>query len=833
MAGILFYILVVILQAILLSLCCLAAFVKRAYSIWVSDAPTCRLQFCQQHRVHAKMPWLSLLLLCLLSYPQCCHTTLSHSVPTGPPFMQAFFLNSFDFLPPPRFSVELIPPLMLGVRVGEAQQPGPLRFALVNPTSIVSKISQFDTLAHQQSVDIICASETSATLKAQKLFSQQVRTVCGFKSLWSPPVANQFDRLDGESSLRGRASGVGIFSKIPCRHALQTLDNDILSTARLVHTIHTYGELQFQVVTFYGLACHSSQADQQTDQLLRASLEATEHMRLPTIIAGDFNCDPFALPCSQLLRERHLVDLPMQHARTYGKPMPPTCRDTTTPDNALLCPQIASWLCAIEVMSDPLFDTHKVVLFDLNIPAQQTCVTRIVLPQSWLEFPIQDHYIAEQYQSSDCQPRDLRQWASKVETAVDFAYQHTQLSNGIAPANVKVLPSRAKGRCMPRKPTAIPQRTLLPKSRPGDYTPKFEIHRFATLRLVKQLRRLQTLRRRVAKLQLGGSAIGLVNEWSAIVRADSPPGGFVSWCCAQPELGPPPQQCPGLDYLHTAEQLLRHYVDTEVDFDHKCWQQKLKYARFLDAKDQGHAKACSHLRDKFTPPLSELKETFKEECSIVVDSPTSIWAFCDNPSQFVCQAPITLANCDCRVVSIDSHCLHLHPLDADFAWPSEGLIVQEQVATRPSDIVDKLNRFWMPYWEHPQAGSDMSSDFQSFLDTLPDLPPPIVDLSSPDLWASAVKSLKPHSARGIDGISAAELQTLPTTAITELASILCSFHQGFPPWLMIARTFAVPKCTTTPGSKDIRPITVPAQVYRLWARVVCSQLLQHFSTLLP
>ena len=465
---------------------------------------------------------------------------------------------------------------MLGVRVGEAQQPGPLRFALVNPTSIVSKISQFDTLAHQQSVDIICASETSATLKAQKLFSQQVRTVCGFKSLWSPPVANQFDRLDGESSLRGRASGVGIFSKIPCRHALQTLDNDILSTARLVHTIHTYGELQFQVVTFYGLACHSSQADQQTDQLLRASLEATEHMRLPTIIAGDFNCDPFALPCSQLLRERHLVDLPMQHARMYGKPMPPTCRDTTTPDNALLCPQIASWLCAIEVMSDPLFDTHKVVLFDLNIPAQQTCVTRIVLPQSWLEFPIQDHYIAEQYQSSDCQPRDLRQWASKVETAVDFAYQHTQLSNGIAPANVKVLPSRAKGRCMPRKPTAIPQRTLLPKSRPGDYTPKFETHRFATLRLVKQLRRLQTLRRRVAKLQLGGSAIGLVNEWSAIVRADSPPGGFVSWCCAQPELGPPPQQCPGLDYLHTAEQLLRHYVDTEVDFDHKCWQQKLK-----------------------------------------------------------------------------------------------------------------------------------------------------------------------------------------------------------------------------------------------------------------
>lgn len=120
-----------------------------------------------------------------------------------------------------------------------------------------------------------------------------------------------------------------------------------------------------------------------------------------------------------------------------------------------------------------------------------------------------------------------------------------------------------------------------------------------------------------------------------------------------------------------------------------------------------------------------------------------------------------------------------------------------------------------------------------FLHTLPDLPPPVVDLSNPELWISAVKSLKPHSARGIDGISAAELQSLPTGAIIELANILCSFDQGFPAWLMVARTFAVPKCTSIPSSKDIRPITVLAQVYRLWAKVVCSQLLKHYSAFLP
>ena len=829
------FLMIVICQTFLMPFRCLAGCAVRAYSVWVSEAPFCHLQFCQrQSKVKATMPRWSLLLLCLLPHTQCCQSFSPRLVPTESPSNKDFALNSFILpLPPMCISHALIPPLLLGVRVGEAQQPGPLRFALINPTSIVSKISQFDSLVTEHAVDIICASETSATAKAQKLFSQQVRSVCNLKSLWSPPVDNQFDRLDGEGSLRGRASGVGVFSKFPCRHALQTIDSDILASARLVHTIQTFGEQQFQVITLYGLASHSPQADQQTDQLLRAALEATDHIRLPTVIAGDFNCDPFSLPCSQLLYDRQLVDLPKHYLRMYGRPMPPTCRETTTPDHALLCPQIASWLREIVVLSDPLFDTHKVVLFSLSIPTQHPCVTRLVLPQSWLEYPIQEHLIAENYYGLHSEPTDLKQWAKKVETAVDLAYQQTQLSSGISPSLVKVLPSRAKGRCIPRKPTAINQRTMLPKSRPGDYTPKFEIHRFATLKMVKQLRRLQNLRRRVAKTQLGGSFNGLETEWVAILWADSPPGGFVQWCCAQPELGPPTRSCPDLDFLHTAEQLLRHYVDCEIDFDHKCWQQKLKYVRFLDAKDQGHSKACSHIRDKFATPVTELKETFKEDCAIVVDSPSRMWAYCDNPSQFVCHAPVQLANCECRVHEVDDHSLLLRPLDLDFVWPDEGQLVQEQVTTRPADIVDKLNRFWMPYWDHPHAGSDMPPDFQAFIQTLPDLPPPVVDLSDPMLWISAVKSLKPHSARGIDGISAAELQSLPTGAITELARILCTFGEGFPAWLMVARTFAVPKCTSTPSSKDIRPITVLAQVYRLWARVVCSQLLQHYSALLP
>ena len=767
---------------------------------------------------------------CLLSQVLICHGFLPESsFPTLPHLRNSFYCHD----PPPRFEVALLPPWMLGVRLGEAMQPGPTRFALVNPTSIVSKIAQFDILANQYQVDVVCASETSATSRAQRLFTQQLRSVCRYKALWSPPVASQFDRLDGEVSMRGRAAGVGVFSRLPCRHALNTFTDDMTATARLVHTIHTCGDLQFQVITLYGLANHTAEAELLTDQILRAALDATEYMRLPTVIAGDFNCNPFELDCSQLLRARQLTDLPTLYEKMYGQPMPPTCRDITIPDNALLCPQMTAWISNIEVLEDPLFDTHKVVLFSVDIPVAEQQVSRLVLPQSWIEFPVHNAYIAEQYADSNLVPSDLTSWAQKVETAVDRAYQQTQAAQGVVPSNIQSLPRRAKGRCRPRKPCSLPIRALLPRSRPGEYVPKFEIHRFSTLKMVKQLRRLQAFRRRLVKLPGGGSICGLDVEWQALLKADSPHGGFVAWCCSLPELGPPHRYCPSLDFVHTAEQLLRYQVDREVDFDHRCWLKKLQYGRFLDAKDLGHSKACSRLRNKDSTPLTELKEVVREDCSIVVDTPTNIWAYCDNPSQFQCQSAVMLDGIVCRVKNIDEYSLLVEPLTVEHEWPLEGVATQEQSLTRPRDIVDRLNAFWLPFWDSPDAALPMSCDFQAFLDSLPDLPHPSIQLDNQIHWKHAVSSLKPHSARGVDGISAAELQSLPQSAIDDLAAILCSYHQGFPSWLMVARTFAVPKCSSTPRSSDIRPITVLAQVYRLWARVVCSQLLEHYSRLLP
>lgn len=96
-----------------------------------------------------------------------------------------------------------------------------------------------------------------------------------------------------------------------------------------------------------------------------------------------------------------------------------------------------------------------------------------------------------------------------------------------------------------------------------------------------------------------------------------------------------------------------------------------------------------------------------------------------------------------------------------------------------------------------------------------------------------LKGLKARSARGSDGISAAELRQLPAAAIDDLADVLLSYHNGFPAWLMIARTTPVPKQTGANGPGDFRPITTLAQTYRLWSQVISRTILQAFSRVMP
>lgn len=97
----------------------------------------------------------------------------------------------------------------------------------------------------------------------------------------------------------------------------------------------------------------------------------------------------------------------------------------------------------------------------------------------------------------------------------------------------------------------------------------------------------------------------------------------------------------------------------------------------------------------------------------------------------------------------------------------------------------------------------------------------------------AIKSLNPNSARGVDGISAQELKVLPRLAVQHLMLLMNSYTRGFPPWLMWTRTFPVPKKSGPITAAQIRPISVMAQLYRLWSKIQCRHVLLCLHTRLP
>ena len=63
--------------------------------------------------------------------------------------------------------------------------------------------------------------------------------------------------------------------------------------------------------------------------------------------------------------------------------------------------------------------------------------------------------------------------------------------------------------------------------------------------------------------------------------------------------------------------------------------------------------------------------------------------------------------------------------------------------------------------------------------------------------------------------------------------ILNGYRLGFPAWFMTARTCPIPKIQGNPLPAQIRPITVMATLYRLWARIIGRQVLAKLSDQLP
>lgn len=725
-------------------------------------------------------------------------------------------------------------------RIGEAQNPGPdqhqLICAITNPTSIVSKPNQYAALIQKHGLGLFSASETAATAIVQRQFSGQMRRL-HFRSLWSVPLPDRVERSDHKPSFRGKASGVGLFSCWPIRAIKNTLDESFVAMSRIGHYLLELGHFQLQIVVIYGHA--QSGMDKANLELIKAALKAVDHFPLPFILQGDFNCDPIQLLGDEA-NHRHLLDLQQIHHRLRGCPMPATCKGITTPDNAVFSPQAAALIRGVEVCPPGDFDTHQVVLYRLALPSDDMPTYHMPMPRTWIDLQIDPKHMQKAYElalTTRDQPATLQAWGETVELAVDWAYRHTQYDLGVPWSQTKPLPKSHRGRCKPRKPEKTTRVLLTKQARPGDFAPFDEIIRRSTQAKVKQVRRVQALHSRLLKAHKTATFDGwteLQLEWFAILRSRAFGKCFVQWCQNTPELGPPPLTCPDMEYLSTMLQLLRHLTTAEIAFDQAIHRDRQKYLQMQDRKYRGNKQAFASVKEPPMPSLVEMRQVCSEEVIAVSNDDGTHTVYCDNPHQFSLACPAKLNETPCQVLEVESMSIQVKLCQPLPDSAETCTLMQETSHANPTAILQMLKDFWVPYWNSNQNIPNSDSQFEQFLQQLPQvLPAPALDMQSTSGWMEAVTRLKVPSARGTDAISSQELQQLPELAIEHLKDIINEMPNGFPPDFMTAITIPVPKVFEIPMAGQVRPITILPQIYRLWARVCAKQLLAHYAQHMP
>ena len=729
----------------------------------------------------------------------------------------------------PLFPLDSLTLQLLSGRVGEAANPGPssFRIAIVNPTSILSKEQEFQQLRTQHHVHLVAAAETSATARAQSIFQQKIAKSYS-RIVWSTPAPDKRERSDGEISLRGHATGVAALSAFPIRAAKETIPAAWHQTGRIVHAVVAIGRQEFQVVVVYAYTPGGhSNATTLNSQLVHTALDAITYMPLPAIILGDFNGIPFQWEVGARLRAQGFQDLTRLHTVLHQKDMPPTCRDVTRPDNALMCPQAAAMVSQIQVHRDFMFDCHSPVFVDLQIDLAQQQQQRLVMPKTFLDLPIDltllnpnYHYITQQHGP----PQSLEAWGQHIEHALDLAYRQTQ-QQSTPTQPTRGLPKPYRGRCQPQVMKTFPMTALLRPARPGDYNPMFEIHTFLGQRMVKQTRRLQCVMRGLQKMPLPRQSI--LAGWKACLKDTAFSGNFVAWCLDTPELGPPAMDFPTLDYVSTAYQLAKHETNAKLHADHQIWKAKTAYRRHLDGQ-QGHRAAFSMLK-QFQPPVTELQQQV-QQTGMVVKYEEHSEIYFDDGTAFQVGLPVAVGSAVCTVHSQDEFSITVKPPITHS--PSEP-VTQTQSQYTPADIAAKLNEFWDPFWNVADPESFDQTQLQQLLNQVP--PQLLANTPMPTLqdWLDTVRRLNRRSARGVDGISAAEIKELPTLAIEHLKTICESYEEGFPSWLMLAKTVPIPKVKGPLQASQVRPITILAQTFRLWSQVFSRAIIREMGKVFP
>eukprot|EP00438_Fugacium_kawagutii_P006176 Skav207464 [mRNA] locus=scaffold3545:327296:331618:+ [translate_table: standard] len=463
------------------------------------------------------------------------------------------------------------------------------------------------------------------------------------------------------------------------------------------------------------------------------------------------------------------------------------------------------------------------------------------MPKTFLDFQITTQLL-EKVLADDHIPDVLtiEQWGEYLEDAVDRVLRDPEVtSQGLSQPDH--LPQAYAGRCKPRLPVDQPFPCTAKPSRHGDYEPAVEVTHFGAKSRLKQFRRIQSLTQQLAAHATSTEAKWsrveprLQREWFTILKSRAFGPVFSVWLTRHPDIGAPPWPLPSFHWLHHVSQLVKFELDAHLAAD-ALFQKKYKQYLREQSQKQGSRAHFSYVRNSPNLTLHELAVPFEQSCQ-------AEWQFDDrkvrifvDPEALVWGAPVFVNQIKAWLVGADPDSVTLQ-FPEDVTLPSDTgdvTITQTHEVRDPDQIATALNSFWDPLWNSPVTPTDEQiAKFHSFVDNMPLKVETFSIDTSLGTWKSAIRRLKGSTAKGFDAISAWELKILPDRLVALLSETLLQYDLGYPEDFMRARTYPVAKVLDTPTAGDIRPITVLPMLYRLYASVICKQVLVHWNRLFP
>ena len=742
------------------------------------------------------------------------------------------------------------PMIGVGIRFGEASNPGPgtlLRCGITNPTCVSNKFDAYWDLLSSVGCNIVSLSETAATATVQSNLTSKFKAKkC--KILWSPPAQPLTTTTSGAVHTRGRASGVALLAKVPCRPSRLELPRDFAFSTRITHGIVQFGQSHIQIVVLYCKPVHGQQGVEFNSALMRCALDLVKVVPLPYIVMGDFNMKATQFDSWDELAAQGCRDLTQIHRDRFGTDMDPTCNGVTCPDNAILSPQLVGCVDRIQVLEPTWFATHCPVIFDVRISGHTIFQHQLRLPKSFVDLSLDDDALDNM--DSDQWFNDvssLQEWAGAVEHGV-----HMALVAGAG--NRSSLPKSFRGRCTSVKVVKSPVNSPVGKACDGSYEPSTEVLSMPCRRKVKQTRRVEALFRRVKKLSPdpqtplqscqvpNGVWLQLLGEWNAICISVAFGCSFPVWLSQFPDMDFPAYPLPSAAWLFEAFQVSKHYVECALRDDLKIQQVRHGFAQHLDKAN--HCKAAfARIRGPGPPPVIELCNTICFDVLVVSHDclcSHDLFASEDDLLKLDPRFPVLVNGHSCAILRVESHHALVSTACQQDWTDCIFSLEQRQLVVSPGEVASAMTKYWLPIWQKVAHPLDFLSQnleqqsFHRFLDQIPTPPELQLDLRDMDIWSKCIKKLKSASARGTDGISAQELKMLPPAAIRSLAKIIDESQDPFGENFMIGLVAPLSKAgDQLPCPAQTRPITILPQLYRLVASVLCCQIARFFAGWAP